>query len=146
LPTGFCLRSDGADYIGQGRSRTGTGAGSVSASATGSNAIEADLKDDTGQIMLTAEFAAPTGQDLELRRYDSATRYPFNMNNPGLDVTAGGRGCNTVKGEFTLTELGFEPDGTLSRLSVEFEQHCEGNAAALRGAINWNADGNPTRG
>lgn len=39
-------------------------------------------------------------------------------------------GCNTLTGQFTVTDASFEPDGTLRTLGATFEQHCEGAAAA----------------
>lgn len=142
LPTGFCWRSDSGDYIGGGRARSAAGAETVRVSQT--SGVSATMTDDDGQSMLTADFSAGQGKDIELGRYTNATRSPFNNNNPGLDVGGDGRGCNQLTGEFTIRELEFDPaSSTISRLSVVFEQHCEGGAAALRGMINFQANGKP---
>ena len=77
-------------------------------------------------------FAAPPGDVLAPGTYSNAARYPFNGTSPGLSVIGNGRGCNTITGSFTVTEIGFSPvDGSLASFGVTFTQHCEGAAPAL---------------
>jgi hypothetical protein len=57
----------------------------------------------------------------------------------GFDLTGMGRGCNTIEATFTIHEIAFDPGDILRTLRVDFEQHCEGAAAALRGTWNFKA-------
>ncbi len=49
----------------------------------------------------------------------------------------GGIFCRTVTGSFTVHTIEFVGDSA-SLLDLSFEQHCDGDAAALRGRIRWN--------
>ncbi|MEZ5097016.1 MAG: hypothetical protein R2731_13510 [Nocardioides sp.] len=76
--------------------------------------------------------------------FTGATRYPFNDPSvPGLSVFGDGRACNTLTGSFTIHEIDWDPEGTLTKLAVTFEQHCEGGSAALFGSLAWHADNPP---
>ena len=58
---------------------------------------------------------------------------------PGLDVSGQGRGCNTSSGSFVVREAGYGPSGEVVAFAADFEQHCEGFAAALLGSIRFNS-------
>jgi hypothetical protein len=140
LPTGFCLISDPGDYPGGGKSYTVGGANSVRLSGT---ELVPNLRlyaTDAGYETFNAQFAPPDGADLTVGLYDPAKRYPFHNPIAGLSVTGGG-GCNTITGKFAVEEFGTVPQGGVSRISVTFEQHCEGAVPALRGVINYQATG-----
>ena len=69
--------------------------------------------------------------------YAGLQRYPFH--NPvlgGLDWSGDGRGCNTLKGWFTVDSVTYV-GSTLTAIDLRFEQHCEGGTTALHGAIHW---------
>jgi Calx-beta domain len=57
-----------------------------------------------------------------------------------LDVFGDGRGCDTV-GRFYLSDIAFNLDGTVSRLALDFEQHCTGVTIgpALYGSVRYNS-------
>lgn len=57
-----------------------------------------------------------------------------------MDVYGNGRGCNRVAGRFLVSHLALAPDGTVQRLAIDFEQHCEGGPAALFGSVRFNSD------
>src|ERR1043165_2416578 len=58
------------------------------------------------------DLAAPSGKTLAPGTYTGATRYPFNeATRPGLDLSGNGRGCNTLTGEFTISDVEFGPQG-----------------------------------
>jgi hypothetical protein len=82
------------------------------------------------------DFAAPRGQQLTVGTYDAARRYPFQPDTqPGLDFSGTGRGCNTLTGRFTITELRIGPGNSVDRLKATFEQNCDGASPTLRGAV-----------
>jgi len=89
----------------------------------------------------SADFAAPKGAVLRPGLYDPAERYPFQ---DGLlaGLSLGGS-CNTIAGKFSVEELSRSPTAPVTRLSIIFEQHCDGAAAATRGVINFQATGVP---
>jgi uncharacterized repeat protein (TIGR01451 family) len=125
------LQSDPGDYIGAGGTSltvppttitvTGNG-GRVSVSANG----------------WVGDFQAMTGLALmQPGYYGGLQRYPFH--NPalgGLDWYGQGRGCNTLTGWFVVDSVTYV-GVTLKAIDLRFEQHCEGGAAALHGAIHW---------
>lgn len=74
------------------------------------------------------------------RTYAGATRTPFHAANvPGLELSGHGRGCNTLTGSFSITELTFDGDGRLESLLLSFVQHCEGGVPAAYGTIAWHS-------
>lgn len=83
------------------------------------------------------DFAAPSG-DLFApgRTYNGAERSPFRSpGHPGIDINGDGRGCNEQAGRFTIRALAVDRQGKLKRLSLLYEQHCEGGLPALFGEI-----------
>jgi putative cell wall-binding protein len=128
--------SDSGDWIGKGLYRTWhptDGAFSVTGSAG-----EVSVAFDGGQTWWDLQFAAPAGQTLKVGNYEGATRAPFREGSaPGIDVGGTGAGCNTIKGRFEVLDLELAPDGQVERFSADFEQHCEGGTAALRGSIRY---------
>ena len=136
------LQSDGGDYIGAGRTYTYTqanaflvlnaNAGHLSVNVTGNEDWFGDF-----QTMNVLSKLAPG-------YYADVQRYPFN--NPatgGLSWSGEGRGCNTLVGWFVVDSIVYS-GLSITSLDLRFEQHCEGNAAALRGKIHW-ASGDTTQ-
>ena len=83
------------------------------------------------------DLTAPSGQTLAPGTYTGATRYPFNEPaEPGLDLSGNGRGCNTLTGEFTITDVELGPQGYVEKLDASFVQHCEGGSTAARGEVH----------
>jgi len=86
----------------------------------------------------TLDFAAPQGQQLKPGTYLNATRYGSQAPAvPGLGFSGDGRSCNTVSGQFTITDAVFGTDGSVQRFAASFEQHCNGAGPALRGNISF---------
>jgi hypothetical protein len=50
-----------------------------------------------------------------------------------------GRGCNTLTGNFVVREAVYDATGQVQAFAADFEQHCEGGAAALVGSIRVNS-------
>ncbi|MCU7821301.1 hypothetical protein [Kitasatospora sp. DSM 101779] len=82
------------------------------------------------------DLKAPEGKALGVGQYTGATRAPFSGSaEPGLELSGDGRGCNTLTGSFTITDVAFGPNGYVQTLDATFEQHCEGSTAAARGEV-----------
>jgi len=128
----LCLDSQPGDYIGGGKQLTITPAdGAFSASRNFDNGVSIHVNAVGGFWSLN--FAAPGDAQLGPGTYDHATRWPFRAPvSPGLDVSGQGRGCNTSTGGFVIREAGYGPSGEVVAFAADFEQHCEGFAAALR--------------
>lgn len=131
------LDSQPGDWIGNGEHRVLTPAdGEFYGSHMGSNA---GLTVSGPGVFYTFDFTGPLGQPLVPGRYEGAQRHA-TAHRPALDVSATGRGCNTLTGRFVIFEVAVGSDGFLSRLATNFEQHCEGLEAALFGVIRFNSD------
>ncbi|MPY52223.1 hypothetical protein [Streptomyces acidicola] len=135
----FSFSGDPGDYISGGRSY---------AYATASDDrlnITADSDNNTVSLSVDGangdwwylDLAAPSGQALAPGTYTGATRHPFNEpTEPGLSLSGNGRGCNTLTGEFTISDVEFGPQGYVKKLDATFEQHCEGGTTAARGEVH----------
>lgn len=136
------LQSDGADYIGQGHTYTYTQAnavltvtangGHLSVGVAGNESWNGDF-----QTMNVLSKLAPG-------YYANLQRYPFhNPTAGGLSWYGEGRGCNTLVGWFVVDGVTYA-GSSIASFDLRFEQHCEGDAAALRGAVHW-ASGDTTQ-
>ncbi len=134
------LDSQPGDYIGQGMQATFTPAdGSFTVSGSTSGITVSFFGSGFG-LFWFLDFAPPTGQSIARSEYEGAQRYAFHAPpKPGLDVSGDGRGCNTVAGRFLVSEVAFNPDNTVARFAVDFEQHCEGATPALYGSVRYNS-------
>lgn len=64
---------------------------------------------------------------------------PFQASgHPGIDVSGDGRGCNEIEGRFDVRDIAKNAAGEITRLWVLYEQHCEGDPAALFGEVMVN--------
>jgi hypothetical protein len=130
------MTSDAADYIGQGLTYSySTDTDDAFSSSTDGNAVHVTLTASNGDFW-SLDFAAPAGQTLAPGTYSDANRDPFQGTGPGLDVSGNGRGCNTLTGSFTVSNLTFGPHSYLQSFDVSFEQQCEGADPALRGRLH----------
>lgn len=95
----------------------------------------------TGDESWFGEFQLPdTAARVQTGSYVGLGRYPNH--DPalgGLYWRGGGRGCNTATGSIIIDTANYRGD-TLVELDLQFEQHCEGGAAALHGEIHWDLD------
>jgi hypothetical protein len=130
---------DEGDWISQGQSYA------YSTASEDRLDISADNANNSVRLWVDAangdwwslDLAAPSGNTLAPGTYTGATRHPFNEpTEPGLDISGNGRGCNTLTGEFTISEVEFGPQGYVKKLDATFVQHCEGGAAAARGEVH----------
>ncbi|GGZ61712.1 hypothetical protein [Streptomyces bluensis] len=135
----FSFSGDEGDYISGGRSYAYTTASDDRLNITadsGNNTVSLSV-DGAGGDWWYLDLAAPSGKALAPGTYTGATRHPFNEpDEPGLSLSGNGRGCNTLTGEFTISEVEFGPLGYVKKLDATFEQHCEGGATAARGELH----------
>jgi len=66
------------------------------------------------------------------------------LGHPGLDVGFDARGCSTVTGNFTITDLTFGPGNSIEHFAASFEQHCEAQPPALFGSFTYYLVPEPT--
>jgi hypothetical protein len=130
---------DPGDYI--------TGGASYSYSTANQDSFNVSASNDDRVISLSVDgangdwwyldLAAPSGTALAPGTYTGATRYPFNATTePGLSLDGNGRGCNTLTGDFTISNVVFGPEGYVQELDATFDQNCEGGTAALHGEVH----------
>lgn len=84
----------------------------------------------------TLTFEAPQGESLMPGTYEGAMRFG-GSGTPGLDVSADGFGCSSVSGRFVVHELMLGVGSEVLGLAADFEHFCDGNPAALTGAIRF---------
>jgi len=132
----FSFTSDPGDYVGRGSSlRYTSSTARIEAYAEEhGRSVFASIMTGVGQSSWNVRIAAPGGQRLSPGEYTGAARSGFFSGaTPGLDVSGDGRGCNTTTGRFAVHSASVAPNGTLLKIHVTFEQHCEGAGPALRG-------------
>lgn len=128
------LESDSGDYIGAGRNYLYTG----SAFNVTSNGSLLEASVSSTYDWWSGDFQAMFGTNpLQIGYYPDLSRYPFhNPYKGGLSWSGNGRGCNELSGWFVIDDIEYQQT-TLKRVSLRFEQHCEGGGSALRGQIKW---------
>lgn len=145
--TSVTFVSEPGDFIGQGQQLLFTPSASTVITPSGdASYLTINVTQGTigtpGSHWLTFNFAAAPGAPLTTGTYTGAGRAPFRgPGQPGIDINGDGRGCNTITGQFTVTEIGFTATGSLADLALTYEQHCEGAVPALFGEIRYQAAG-----
>jgi hypothetical protein len=87
---------------------------------------------------LGLSFGGPRDTFLTAGQYRDARRLPFSGDAPGIEITTPGRGCNTIHGSFAVWEI--EVAGNrVTRLAIDFVQHCEGAGPPLYGSVRFNS-------
>ncbi len=131
--------SDPGDFLGGGRQDV-FGAGAEVSTGTdqlvaGDHVVVRLYDPAFGSWKLT--FAAPAGQRLEARNYVDAQRAAFREpGHPGLSAVADAqRDCNAVYGRFEIRDIVRRADGSVRRLWVVFQLHCEGKVPATWGEV-----------
>lgn len=70
--------------------------------------------------------------------YTNAERAPFaSPGHPGLSISYGHRGCNTLRGSFTVNQLSFNA-GALDTFGASFSQSCD-SGPMMDGTFYYNA-------
>lgn len=134
--------SEPGDYIGGGEEATFTPAdGTFVLNPTYANGQVVSFNTPTYSHWWSLYFGAADGQVLVAGTYENAERFAFKSpGHPGIDFTGDGRGCNTIRGRFDLREIERDAAGTVVKLAIDFEQHCEGMGPGLFGQVRYNSD------
>jgi hypothetical protein len=131
------LDSDAGDYIGAGQDYLYTRANAqLSVSANGRHlSVNVD-----GDERWDGDFETMIGlTQLQSGYYPGLRRYSQNPVTGGLNWSGEGRYSNTLTGWVAIDSVTYV-NGALSAIDLRFEQHSEGNAPALHGAIHWEAN------
>jgi hypothetical protein len=84
-------------------------------------------------------LSTPGESGLNPGTYSGATRYA-DPSAPVLDFWGNGRSNNTSTGSFTISEISYHQDGSLSSLAVDFLQYGEGDLNNwIKGALRLNS-------
>jgi hypothetical protein len=108
----------------------------------GITVIEPPHSDFSAGAQFLLDLDAPGDGPLVAESYEGAVRWPFNGSGAGLSFSNGdgsGSGCNTLTGRFEVLDVAYAANGSVERLAVNFEQHCEGFAPALFGQMRVNS-------
>lgn len=134
------LNSQPGDYIGGGQyQKFTTSDGTFSAQSAGRGGVEFSFQGGSSWWYLY--FGPPDADKFVRAEYEGIQRFAFHSpGKPGMDVYGDGRGCNIDTGRFLLTDIAIAPDGTIQRLAIDFEQHCEGAKPALYGSVRFNSE------
>ncbi|HEU6451358.1 MAG TPA: hypothetical protein VFT57_08045 [Gemmatimonadaceae bacterium] len=136
-PNFIQLASDAGDYIGGGRTYDYNQANAIITVSAAPGHLSLRVR---GDEWWEADIVTPEGVPLQAGTYTNVTRYPFNESTTGgLSWFGEGRGCNTLTGSFTIDTVAYR-DSALAAIDLDFDQHCEGADAALRGTIHWSVD------
>jgi hypothetical protein len=122
------LSSESGDYIGRGQTFTYTdGISSDSSDAR----LTIDVADWSGHFR-----GMSTLSQLVTGYYECPLNYLFqNLTRGAFEWSGQSRGCNQTGGWFVIDTIQYS-DQTIDALDLRFEQHCEGETAALHGAIH----------
>ncbi len=145
--TSVAIYSDPGDFLGQGQQDVFSSAAQINTykdSLVSADHVGVGVS-EPGVGTWSLVFAAPAGERLEARNYVGAQRAPFaDPGRPGLSARVESRGCNEVYGRFEVRDLVRRENGSVRRLWVVFQLHCEGDVPASWGEIRINVPGGAT--
>lgn len=135
-PWSITMVSESGDWIGGGTERFFDDANAALYLAEGGWAVYMQASGGTYGESFSLTFQAGGGRVLGPGWYPGAQRAGFQASGrPGMDISGEGRGCNQIAGNFEVRDIAWSPTGTLQRLWLIYEQHCEGGIRALFGEI-----------
>lgn len=138
----FSMTSEMGEYIGQGQLwlLSEPGAIIIQPSPYQENALR--ILYEVSDTRFELNIKAPNEENLAVGEYLNATRLPFQApENPGMDFSGDGRGCNSITGSFDILELNYNAEGEIDILAIDFIQFCEmPNGPSLRGEIRVNSN------
>lgn len=149
------MESEEGDWVGAGEEYSFaspgteiTGTAITSSGFDGPHTIAISLTRSETDDHFSMDFSTRRlGVVMKAGKYTDAQRAAFaDEGHPGLSISGNGRGCNTISGEFTVTEFDWvmeeaecsvcNPKIYITSFSATFEQHCEGGEPALFGTVN----------
>ncbi len=137
----FHLDGTPGDYISQGNDITfdDSGESIFIPSVNFDNGINVMVEVRENGAFVTrwhANFAAPNEVPLAQGDAFTATRFPFQpVDTAGLSIFGGGRGCNTLTGDFIVNELSVV-EGDVELFDADFSQSCDGGAV-MTGSVRF---------
>lgn len=143
--TALFLDSQPGDPVGLGQERTLTPTEFQFVGRTviplGDSHVNIRVSDNPASptIQWDLRFNAPGMSSLSPGSYPVVVRSDLLTTLPGLHVYQGDRQCDVVTGRFVIYEFVVFAREVI-RFAADFEQHCDGAAAALMGAIRINAN------
>ena len=138
--TFLTLISQPGDAVGQGVTETYTPSDGTFSVTNATNTVSIAFQTPTVGHFWSLQFGSPTSEKFGLGEYEGAQRTAFRSpTRPGVEVSGDGRGCNIDTGRFLVSDFALNSDGTIARLAIDFEQHCEGAPAALYGSFRYNS-------
>lgn len=131
------FESQPGDYVGSGGTYLYTQANSQIITSAGGAVLLMSVRGD--ELWRGSLQGMSSLSRFEVGYYGDLERYPFhNPAKGGLSWIGRARGCNSLSGWFVVDSVTYDGD-TLIAIDFRFEQHCEGQAPALHGAIHWDA-------
>lgn len=147
----FLFDSDKDDFIGRGESQYYSSVDRTFISESRpANSIWLQLQSVNAIFGYewNLEFAVPQGQTITTGRYDNLGRYttPYTTRN-AMNISGRGSICNSLTGSFEIFDIELTPSKVennvqlyqVSRLALNYVQHCDGKEPAMRGKIRFNS-------
>ena len=131
------LDSQPGDAVGGGVSRTFQMPTAFVSIAAGFGPGVSVAIDGAG-ISWRLSFSAERDARLAVGTYAPLGKHPFTTG-AGFGIIGGAVSCFRETGRFEVREIAYAPDGTVQRLAIDFEHHCDNAAPALFGAIRYNS-------
>lgn len=134
------FRSAAGDYIGGGAIALFGDGSAQFQEAMNSGYLHASVISPGYADWWYLDLASSDGSPLHAGAYENAIRAAFRGSQNGIDFNGDGRGCNQTVGRFDVIEIQTDAAGAITRLAVDFEQHCESSTApALLGSYRVNS-------
>jgi hypothetical protein len=138
--TFLTLISQPGDWVGQGITQTLTPADGTFSVTNTADTVSISFHNSDYSQFWTLDFGTPSTVKFGRGEFDNAQRTAFRSpTRPGIDVSGDGRGCNIDAGRFMVSDFALNTDGTIARLGIDFEQHCEAATPALYGSVRYNS-------
>jgi len=138
--TFLMFTSEPADYIGAGQSFVGMPpTQSILASMDAANHVRFQAVNASAPSALLWELnlRAAGNDPLAQGTYTDVGYWPATVTRPAMSFWGNGRGCSTIKGEFTVLDVAIAPGPVLTRFHATFEQFCNGRSEGLRGEVSY---------
>lgn len=135
------LQSDAGDAFGNGQNYSYT---QTNAQITVTNDGGHLFMRVIGDIIWGGDFQIGNSPaQLQPGSYTNLQKYIIDPNRGSMYWSGNGPGCGSVLGSFSISNITYA-NGALTGFDLQFEQHCDGRAAALRGQIHWSSSDTST--
>ncbi len=140
--TSLAMKGEAGESIGQGKSYYFVdSAEAFTIQKNDRNGVSIRFASDDGLSHWSLDFCAARSALLQPGTYAGATRFPLyqTASEPGIEVRGDGRSPYLVAGQFTVKQIVYGPDDSVTSFWATFEQHSGGEEPGLRGEIKFNA-------